>query len=188
VAVDLFVEKGFDKTSLREIAEHMGFTKAALYYHFASKDALLIALHLRLHQLLEASMDKLGDGPVTVNAWAAFLDEAIDTMQANQKLFAVHHRNQSAFESLHSKGHDGQHEELEERLHALLSDPSLPTATRVRMAAAFSATFITSIIALDSFADDREEEFTSTLRDVVHDILCPAGASAPISGTGRERR
>ncbi len=29
VALDLFVEKGYDKTSLREIAERMGFTKAA---------------------------------------------------------------------------------------------------------------------------------------------------------------
>ena len=29
-ALDLFIEKGFDGTSLREIAEKLGFTKAAL--------------------------------------------------------------------------------------------------------------------------------------------------------------
>ena len=40
IALDLFVEQGFDKTSLREIAERLGFSKAAIYYHFASKDEI----------------------------------------------------------------------------------------------------------------------------------------------------
>ena len=44
MALDLFTEKGFDGTSLREIAERLGVTKAALYYHFASKDDILMAL------------------------------------------------------------------------------------------------------------------------------------------------
>ena len=48
IALDLFIEQGFDKTSLRQIAEKLGFSKAALYYHFASKDDILMALHLRL--------------------------------------------------------------------------------------------------------------------------------------------
>jgi AcrR family transcriptional regulator len=34
VALDLFIEQGFDGTSLRQIAEQLGVTKAALYYHF----------------------------------------------------------------------------------------------------------------------------------------------------------
>ena len=44
VALDLFSTKGFEQTSLREIAERLGITKAALYYHFASKRDLLSAL------------------------------------------------------------------------------------------------------------------------------------------------
>lgn len=36
--------RGVEKTSLREIAERLGITKAALYYHFPSKDALLRSL------------------------------------------------------------------------------------------------------------------------------------------------
>ena len=43
-AVDLFAEHGFSATTTRELAERMGFTKAALYYHFHTKDDLLIAL------------------------------------------------------------------------------------------------------------------------------------------------
>lgn len=41
VAAELFVRQGFDKTSLREVAEQLGITKAALYYHFPSKADLM---------------------------------------------------------------------------------------------------------------------------------------------------
>lgn len=37
----LFVERGFDGTSMREIADACGVTKAALYYHYPSKADLL---------------------------------------------------------------------------------------------------------------------------------------------------
>ena len=40
VALELFTEEGYEKTSLREIAERLGVTKAALYYHFKSKDEI----------------------------------------------------------------------------------------------------------------------------------------------------
>src|ERR1700739_4407518 len=38
VALELFAEQGYERTSLREIAERLGVTKAALYYHFKSKE------------------------------------------------------------------------------------------------------------------------------------------------------
>jgi AcrR family transcriptional regulator len=44
VALELFSTKGFEQTSLREIAERVGLTKASLYYHYSSKQALLIAV------------------------------------------------------------------------------------------------------------------------------------------------
>jgi AcrR family transcriptional regulator len=37
-AIALFSEHGYEHTSLREIAEHLGVTKAALYYHFKTKE------------------------------------------------------------------------------------------------------------------------------------------------------
>jgi len=43
-AVDLFSAQGYDKTSLREIAEQVGITKASLYYHYSSKQELLRAI------------------------------------------------------------------------------------------------------------------------------------------------
>ncbi|GAA0638679.1 TetR family transcriptional regulator [Kutzneria viridogrisea] len=44
VALELFTEQGYDKTSLREIAERLEVTKAALYYHFKSKEDIVTAL------------------------------------------------------------------------------------------------------------------------------------------------
>nr|WP_218906407.1 TetR/AcrR family transcriptional regulator [Micromonospora jinlongensis] len=60
VALELFTEQGYEKTSLREIAERLNVTKAALYYHFKSKDDIVASfVEDRLEQ-----MDAL-------NAWAA---------------------------------------------------------------------------------------------------------------------
>ncbi|MDT3438905.1 TetR/AcrR family transcriptional regulator [Pseudofrankia sp. BMG5.37] len=43
-AVSLFGEHGYAGTSVRDIAERLGLTKAALYYHFPSKETILDAL------------------------------------------------------------------------------------------------------------------------------------------------
>ncbi len=40
-AVNLFAEKGFDATSMREIAEAVGIKKASLYSHYKGKDEIL---------------------------------------------------------------------------------------------------------------------------------------------------
>ncbi|MBW6457899.1 MAG: TetR/AcrR family transcriptional regulator [FCB group bacterium] len=42
-AAKYFSEKGYNGTSMREIAEALDITKAALYYHFPGKDAIFSA-------------------------------------------------------------------------------------------------------------------------------------------------
>lgn len=54
VALELFTERGYDGTSLREIAERLDVTKAALYYHFRSKDAILLSLIVELFDEVNA--------------------------------------------------------------------------------------------------------------------------------------
>jgi AcrR family transcriptional regulator len=44
VATARFVARGYDGVSMREIADDCGITKAALYYHFAGKSAVLNAI------------------------------------------------------------------------------------------------------------------------------------------------
>jgi AcrR family transcriptional regulator len=63
VALELFGQKGYEKTSLREIAERLDITKAALYYHFPSKQDLLRALITPLLDDAETLVDNLGGAP-----------------------------------------------------------------------------------------------------------------------------
>ena len=80
IALDLFTEKGFDGTSLREIAEKLGVTKAALYYHFASKDDILMALHMRLHEFGRDALSQMTEEPVTLELWGQLLDQIVGQM------------------------------------------------------------------------------------------------------------
>src|SRR5580692_3302676 len=57
VALQLFTEHGFEGTTLQQIADRLGFTKAALYYHFRSKDDLLQALIAPAVGELDALLD-----------------------------------------------------------------------------------------------------------------------------------
>ncbi|MGC0405239.1 AcrR family transcriptional regulator [Streptomyces sp. SAI-126] len=50
VALALFAEQGYEKTSLREIAEGLEVTKAALYYHFKTKEEILVSIFEDLTQ------------------------------------------------------------------------------------------------------------------------------------------
>jgi len=43
-AIEVFFEKGFDASSMREIAEKAGLTKPMIYYHFKNKEALYLGL------------------------------------------------------------------------------------------------------------------------------------------------
>ena len=53
----LFAELGYDATSLQMIADEIGLTKAAVYYHFRAKSELLRAIMLPGVQRLEALLD-----------------------------------------------------------------------------------------------------------------------------------
>ena len=102
IAMDLFIEQGYDKTSLRQIADRLGFTQAAIYYHFAAKQDILVALHLRLHELARPAFEQLEEqaGP---SGWAVVLRGLVDTTLANRKLFVLHERNQTALQPCTSR-------------------------------------------------------------------------------------
>src|SRR6266576_2223551 len=53
----LFAERGYDATSLQMIADEMGLTKAAVYYHFRAKNEILQAAMQPGIERLEALLD-----------------------------------------------------------------------------------------------------------------------------------
>ncbi len=48
-ALKVFKTHGIEKTTMDEIAVESGFGKATLYYYFASKDEVFIAMRVSLH-------------------------------------------------------------------------------------------------------------------------------------------
>jgi len=53
----LFAELGYDATSLQMIADELGLTKAAVYYHFRAKNEILQAIMLPGIERLKALLD-----------------------------------------------------------------------------------------------------------------------------------
>lgn len=72
-AAVLFADKGYEATSLREIAEPLGITKAALYYHFRSKDELAIALTEPLIEDLEQLVADTADTAALLSGYVRVL-------------------------------------------------------------------------------------------------------------------
>ena len=171
VALDLFTEQGYDGTSLRQIAERLGVTKAALYYHFESKEDILMALHMRLHEFGKGAMVQMGEGPVSLELWGQMLDEIVFQMLGQRKIFLMHERNQAALEKLHRKEHEADHEDIQNQLRRVLADPSVPRRDRLRMAASIGVVFSTIFIGGDSFDSDNDEELGEQLREILHNVL-----------------
>ncbi len=176
ISLDLFIDKGFDKTSLREIAERLGFSKAALYYHFASKDDILMALHLRLHDLLHGAWAGLREEK-SITSWTALLDRLIDEMLSHRKLFVLHERNRAAFEQLHREAHATDHDDFEGQLRQMLADKAVPLRDRVRLACSLGAVMSGLLLAGDLFGDVSSTTLGDLLRDAVRDLI-EGGATA----------
>jgi AcrR family transcriptional regulator len=170
-ALDLFIAQGFDGTSLRQIAEALGVTKAALYYHFESKDDILMALHMRLHEFGKDALSKMGHEPVTLELWGELLDQIVDQMLAQRRIFLMHERNQAALEKLHREDHEAEHEDIQNQFRRVLADPRVPVRDRVRMAAAFGAVFSGLFMSGDAFESLSDHELGELLRQAVRDLL-----------------
>ena len=82
-ALALFAEKGYDATSMREIAEQLGMTKAALYYHFEGKDAIVLALLADIEEQVEELVSWAREQPVDEQLRRAVLDRWATIMQAH---------------------------------------------------------------------------------------------------------
>jgi AcrR family transcriptional regulator len=55
-AQDLFYEKGYEKTTTRELAERVGISKAAVYHHFENKEEILYTICLKASYELIGNM------------------------------------------------------------------------------------------------------------------------------------
>jgi len=173
IALELFSEQGYDKTSLRDIAERLGTTKAALYYHFARKEDILLELHLQLHELSHDALEQLAaldSWQAKADAWPRLLDEFISKVADKRELILLHTRNPGALRELeNNERHRAENAIVENAVRDLLADA--PLGQRVRMACSVGAV-LTGLIDLGGyFSDVSTDELTAQVRAVVADLL-----------------
>lgn len=184
VALDLFVEQSYEATSLREIAERVEVSKAALYYHFPSKADILLGLHMRMHEIFADVLPEDGVHP-TVDGWLAALKLIGRVMLSNKKLMALSIRNHQAFDEVERAGGLAAHDEAQERLEATLrgylTDAALPLEVRVRVTAGLAVVLSMAFVQVAGFelgGEVSDGQLDSLLLDglldrILGDILDP---------------
>ncbi|ADL48756.1 MULTISPECIES: TetR/AcrR family transcriptional regulator [Micromonospora] len=102
VALELFTEQGYEKTSLREIAERLGVTKAALYYHFKSKDEIVTSLVDDRLRRMDELIAWAADQPPTLATRRALIGRYADSMFAGDlpQVMRFFEQNQTVLKSL----------------------------------------------------------------------------------------
>lgn len=127
----LFLEKGVQKTSLQDIADRLGITKPALYYHFSSRDDLV-------RSILEPLID---DGEAMVASLESRAPVGARTLM--EEYFDYHHRHREVvllllreLMALTELGMVQRAFDWRERLAVLLvgREPSLAQAARATVA------------------------------------------------------
>jgi len=166
VALELFAEQGYERTSLREIAERLGVTKAALYYHFKSKEDIVRSFtedhFTRLDSLIEWAR-RQPPGPATgreiIERYVAILLDGSD-------VFRFLEQNQATLHSHEAGKH--RFEQFRPRLDALVGLTAGPDATaraRVRATVAFFSTSACFMYYQNKGEIDPEE-----LREIVLEV------------------
>jgi AcrR family transcriptional regulator len=89
VAVALISQHGFAGTSLQMIADELGFTKAAIYYHFRTRDQLLIALMEPLLQQIRQVVETAESQNTARSQMEAMVQGFAGVVAKNRSLAAV---------------------------------------------------------------------------------------------------
>ena len=63
-ALDVFYEKGYSRSTLVDIAQQIGLTKGAIYWHFKSKVALFLGLGQEMEERMKLELGDFDDQPL----------------------------------------------------------------------------------------------------------------------------
>jgi len=170
VAIELFTERGYEATSLREIAERLGITKAALYYHYSSKESIVRSIfeaHLEALDELTAWAREQPPGPeLRARAVDRMVDLGTGSGMAVMR-FAM--ANQHVIRELHDeKGRENAFGKMNE-LFDILTGPDAPIAEVLRVRAALLS--VNLVLMSSRGLDASEAEITAAARDIAHTLI-----------------
>ncbi|MGW7049916.1 TetR/AcrR family transcriptional regulator [Streptomyces avermitilis] len=173
VALELFSEQGYEKTSLREIAEHLDVTKAALYYHFKTKEEILISLFEDLTRPLDELIEWGGRQPHTLETKQEVLTRYSEALTGAAPLFRFMQENQATVREL-SVG-----ETFKDRMLSMLDiikEPEAPLTDQVRCVSALF-TMHAGMFVLKDVEGDPEDKRKAVL-EVAIDLVTQAHGAA----------
>lgn len=184
VALELFTSQGFEGTSIRDIAEALGVTKSSLYYHFASKEAILRSLledrRGELDELL-AWIDEQPPAPDLLQRAALRWVDSTSAGRIRGMRFA--HANRPMMHKLADDGGDirAWFDEVVERL----VPADAPWTEKLRARMAFDTVSAALFAALGT--DAPQDEVIATARAATLALTRPASAdrTAPVDRLGR---
>jgi AcrR family transcriptional regulator len=157
VALELFAEQGYEKTSLREIAERLDVTKAALYYHFKSKEEIVRSLAEDYFGQMDALIAWAKGQPRTPATRATVLRRYVEIVAEGSDVFRMLHHNQAAVNSLPSaKERGGVFRERMTGLVEALIEPGAGMEDRLRATMALGGVSIGWMFFADQVQDRAE--------------------------------
>src|SRR5213595_1448153 len=135
VTLERIAEQGYEKTSLREISERLGVTKAALYYHFKTKEDIVVSLFTDLMRPIDDVIAWAAEQPSTLEVKLEILGHYSDALAHAAPLFRFMQENQATMREL-SIG-----ENFKERMTSLLDHLLPEDVTLTDRVRCFSALF-----------------------------------------------
>jgi AcrR family transcriptional regulator len=89
-AMEMFREKGFEETTMRDIAAKAGVALGGTYYYFSSKDAIVLAFYHEMQQTSTSAVsDALAEKKKLKDRIRAVLDERLKLLEPNRKFCAA---------------------------------------------------------------------------------------------------
>ncbi|PLR78965.1 TetR/AcrR family transcriptional regulator [Bacillus sp. V3-13] len=86
MAHQLFIDKGFQATSIQDILDYSGISKGTFYNYFSSKNELLIALFKMIYKKMEKSRNELliGQDPSNIDIFIKQIELQLKTNRTNK--------------------------------------------------------------------------------------------------------
>lgn len=171
VALALFAEQGYEATSMRQIAEQLDITKAALYYHFASKEDIVRAVVQSTMDQIAGLVEWAKAQAVTPALRREVLDRWADILQAHGvAMFRFMMANRQLMQDIHpdKSGVAAQMSVL----HAILTPPDASVEDQLKVRLALMSITLAGVAGADLEAS--EDEVLAAARRISVSLL-PAG-------------
>ncbi|BCB82404.1 hypothetical protein GCM10022251_48220 [Phytohabitans flavus] len=178
VAMELFTAQGYEQTSLREIADQVGMTKASLYYHYPSKQALLLALIEPLVDDWRREVEAAEQEPYNPASVRITLGRILDTMIRHRDACAIVMRDTPALTSV--KPMLQEMLQVGARLHDWLAGPHPSDVDRIKAVAA-SEVLGGAVSSVVSIAEVSPIVLRQTLLDCAMGVLGMITSEAPVT-------